>query len=70
MVTAPVKCALLNQLELSLLCFLAQLKGILTKQKYIAATVFVYDYIPIIYVHLLINLTSEEKLKAKQYLDA
>ena len=46
--------------------FVAQLKGILTKRRYRAATVFVDHYSRIRYVHLMSRLSSEETVKAKQ----
>jgi hypothetical protein len=45
---------------------IAQLKGILTKKRYIAATIFADHYSRPKYVHLMTRLTSEETIEAKQ----
>ncbi len=46
--------------------FIAQLKGTLTKKRYTAATVFIDHYSKLKYIHLMIKLTSKERMKAKR----
>ena len=69
-VMAPVQCASVDQLESTLPWLLAQLKGILAKQSYISATVFVDHFSRLGYLHLHNNLTSEETSKANQYFES
>ena len=69
-VTTPAQWVSLDQLESPLPGFLYQLKGRLTKQRYIYATLFLYPFSRIRYVHLQINLTSEDTSKLKQYFEA
>ena len=58
-VTVPVQCISVDQLKSLLPVFLAHLKGRLTKQWYIAETVFVGHFIRMSYLHLYSNQTSE-----------
>ena len=56
-VTASGKRVLVEQLESPIPGFLAQLKGRLTKEQYIATTFFVENFRCLVYVHLQRNLT-------------
>jgi pyruvate/2-oxoacid:ferredoxin oxidoreductase beta subunit len=45
--------------------FVAQLKGLLTKQRYKAVTIFVDHFSGFRYVHMMYNCSSNETIKAK-----
>jgi hypothetical protein len=60
------QCVSVDQMSLSQVGFIAQLKGSLTKKHYTAATVFVDHYSRLKYIHLMTKLTSEEMIEAKQ----
>ena len=45
--------------------FIAQLTGKLTKQQFKAATVFVDHFSGLHYIHMMINTSSDETIKAK-----
>ena len=45
--------------------FFAQLKGALTKKRYRCCTIFVDNYSRLRYVHLQVDDTAEETMKAK-----
>jgi hypothetical protein len=59
------QCVSVNQMILTQVGFIAQLKGTLTKKRYTAATAFVGHYSRLKYIHLMTNLTSEETVEAK-----
>ncbi len=65
-VTKAGQCVSVDQLILTQVGFIAQLKGTLTKKRYTAATVFVDHYSRLKYIHLITKLTSEETMEAKQ----
>eukprot|EP00957_Ditylum_brightwellii_P036832 2789188-Ditylum_brightwellii.AAC.1 len=65
-VMAPGQCVSVDQLEISMQGFIAQLKGALTKQHYHIATVFTDHYPGYTYAHLQNNLTIEEIVLAKR----
>ncbi len=65
-VTKAGQCVSVDQIILTQVGFIAQLKGSLTKKCYTVATVFVDHYSKLKYVHLMTKLTSEEMIKAKQ----
>ena len=60
----------MDQLESQFKGFLDQIKVRMTKKQYIFANVFLDHDSRISYVHLHINLTSEETLKANQSFEA
>ncbi len=60
------QCVIVDQMILTQVGFIAQLKGSLTKKRYTAATVFVDHYSRLKYIHLMTKLTSEETIEAKQ----
>ena len=64
--TSPGEIVLVDQLESPTPGFIAQLKGILTKDRYHAATVFMDQYSQYTYVHLQQTLSSKDTLEAKQ----
>ena len=72
--TRPGECVSVDQMESTTKGLIAQLKGILTKQRYRYATVFIDHYSRFSYVHLQQTLTSSETLEAKiafeQYADS
>lgn len=59
-----------DQLESSTPGFIGQLKGILTKSKYKAATVFIDHYSDLTYIHLNQSLTGHETVEAKKAFEA
>jgi hypothetical protein len=59
------ECVSVDQLESSVLGLIGQMKGHPTKSRYLVATVFVYHYSNLSYVHLQISTTSEETVQAK-----
>jgi hypothetical protein len=64
--TKAGQCVSVNQMILTQVGFIAQLKGTLTKIRYTAATVFVDHYSRLKYIHLMIKLTSKDTIEAKQ----
>ncbi len=64
--TKAGQCVSVDQLVSTQVGFIAQLKGTLTKKRYMAATVFVDHYSQLKYIHLMTKLTSEETMEAKQ----
>ena len=63
--TEPGQIVSVDQLESPTPGFIAQLKGTLTKQHYIYATVFVDQYSRLSYVHLQRTITSDKTVQAK-----
>jgi hypothetical protein len=59
------QCVSVNQMILTQVGFIAQLKGTLTKKCYTAATVFVDHYSRLKYIHLMTKLTSKEMIESK-----
>jgi hypothetical protein len=57
------QCISVDQLTSMQIGFIAQLKGSLTKNQYIAATVFINHYSKLKYIHLMTKLTFEEKME-------
>jgi hypothetical protein len=64
--TKAGQCVIVDQMILTQVGFIAQLRGTLTKKCYTAATIFVDHYSRLKYVHLMTRLTSEETMEAKQ----
>jgi hypothetical protein len=64
--TAPGQIVSVDQMISTQVGFIAQLKGALTKKRYIAATVFINHYSRLQYIHLMTRLTSQETIDAKQ----
>jgi hypothetical protein len=64
--TKPGECISVNQMESSQVGFFAQLKGKLTKKRYTGATIFVDHFSRLRFIHLMLNLSAEETLKAKR----
>lgn len=64
-ITKPGQCVSVDQLESTVPGLVAQLKGIPTKKRYGAATVFVDHHSGLSYVHLQSSTTAEETLEAK-----
>ncbi len=64
--TKPVQCVFMDQMISTQIGFYAQLKGILTKQRYRGATVFVDHFSGYKYIHLMTHLSSEETVAAKR----
>jgi hypothetical protein len=69
-VTGPGDCVSVYQLESSTPGFVAQLKGIITKRRYTCATVCVYHFSRIGYVHMHQHLTSDETVEAIHVFEA
>jgi hypothetical protein len=67
--TKAGKCVSVYQMILTQVGFIAQLKGTLTKKRYIAAIVFIDHYSRLKYIHLMTKLTSKETMEAKQALE-
>jgi hypothetical protein len=63
--TKPGQCISVDQMISTQVGFVAQLKGMLTKKRYKAATVFVEHYSRLQYIHLMTTLSSEETVAAK-----
>ena len=61
----PGDCVSIDQMESSTPGFVGQIKGILTKQRYRAITVFVDHYSRYTYIHLQKDMTSESTIQAK-----
>ncbi len=70
LVTKPGECVSVDQLDSTTLGFIGQLKGIPTTKCFNAATIFVDNYSRLSYIHLQLNLTSEETMKAKTAFEA
>jgi hypothetical protein len=66
MATKAGQCVCVDQLVSTQVGFIAQLKGTLTKKRYMAATIFVDHYSWLKYIHLMTKLTSEETMEANQ----
>ena len=64
--TQPGQVVSVGKLESSTLGFVAQLKGILTNQRYKYASIFVDQYSDLTFVFLQKRLTSEETVLAKK----
>lgn len=64
-ITAPGQCVSVDQLESTAPGLIAQMKGILTRQRYRAATVFVDHFSGLSYVHLQKSTNAVETLAAK-----
>jgi hypothetical protein len=64
--TKAGQCVSVDQMILTQVGFIAQLKGTLTKKRYTVATIFIDHYLRLKYVHLMTRLTSEETIEAKQ----
>ena len=69
-ITKPGDCISMDQLESSTPGLVAQLKGIPTKARYCAATVFVDHYSGLAFVYLQRTLSSEETVQAKHAFEA
>ena len=68
--TKPGECVSVDQLESTTPGFIAQFKGVLTKDQYRASTVFVDHFSRFIYIHLQRGLTSAETVQAKRAFEA
>lgn len=68
-INGPGDCVSVDQLESRTPGFIAQSKGILTKQRYEYATVFVDHYSRLSYVYLMKSLTGEETVEAKKHFE-
>lgn len=64
-ITAPGQCVSVDQLESTTPGLIAQMKGLLTRQRYRAATVFVDHFSGLSYVHLQKSTNAIETLAAK-----
>ena len=62
--TAPGQYVSIDKIVSTQVGFVAQIKGRLTKRRYLASTVFVGHYSRTLYVHLMYHLTSNETLQA------
>ena len=69
-ITKPGDCVSVDQLESTTPGLIAQLKGIPTKARYRAATIFVDHYSGLSYVHLQTSLSSEDTVRAKKAFEA
>jgi hypothetical protein len=63
--TKPGECVSVDQMESLQVGFFAQLKGKLTKKRYPGATIFVDHFSRLRFIHLMLDLSAEETLKAK-----
>jgi hypothetical protein len=63
--TKAGQCVSVDEMILTQVSFIAQLKGTLIKKRYTVATIFVDHYSRLKYVHLMTRLTSEETNEAK-----
>jgi hypothetical protein len=66
LITAPGLCVSVDQLESPIPGLLAHMKGLPTKQRYSAATIFVDHYSRQGYVHLQESLNASDTLRAKE----
>ena len=64
--TKPGQCVSVDQLESRLPGFIAQLKSKLTNKRYNTATIFIYHFSDLSYVHLQQSTSSVETLEAKR----
>jgi hypothetical protein len=64
--TKPGECVSVNQMESLQVGFFVQLKGKLTKKRYTGATIFVDHFSRLRFIHLMLDLSAEETLKAKR----
>jgi hypothetical protein len=64
--TKAGQCVSVDQMILTQVGFIAQLKGTLTKKHYASATIFIDHYLRLKYIHLMTKLTSEETMEAKR----
>jgi hypothetical protein len=64
--TKPGECISVDQMESSQVGFFAQSKGKLTKKQYTGATIFVDHFSRLRFIHLMLDLSAEETLKAKR----
>jgi hypothetical protein len=64
--TKPGECVSINHMVSTHVGFFAQLKGVLTKKRYKAASIFVDHFSRLPFVHLMQDLSSEESVKAKR----
>ena len=62
---APGECVSVDQLVSSQVVFIAQNKGQLTRERYMAATIFVDQYLRLIYIYFMKNISSDETIQAK-----
>ena len=65
-ITRPDQCVSVNMLYSPQVGFIAHMKGRLTKERYIYATVFVDHLSDLKYVHCMYKITSEETIHAKK----
>lgn len=66
----PGQCISVDQLQSTTPGFIAQLKGLLTRRRYTAATIFVDHYSGYSYVHLQPDMTSDSTVAAKEAFEA
>jgi hypothetical protein len=66
MATKAGQCVSVDQMILTQVGFIVQLKGTLTKKHYTVASVFINHFSRLKYIHLMTKLTSEETMEAKQ----
>jgi hypothetical protein len=64
--TKPGECISVDQMASTEVGFFAQMKGKLTKKRYRCATIFVHHFSRLRFVHLQINDSSAETLRAKR----
>jgi hypothetical protein len=69
-VTSPGQCVSIDQLVSPTPGYIAQLRGIPTRKRYQAATVFVDQYSGIGFVHVQKSTTAEETIEAKEKFEA
>jgi hypothetical protein len=65
-VTKPEECVSIDHMISMDVGFFAQLKGKLTSKRYRAASIFVDHFSYLRFVHLMQNLSSDKKIKAKE----
>jgi hypothetical protein len=63
--TKPGQCVSVNHIISTQVGFVAQSKGMLTKKRYRAATMFIDHFLRLQYVHLMMTLSSKETVAAK-----
>ena len=64
--TFPGQCVSVDQLESLTPGLIAQMKGILTTKRYMAATIFINHFSRLSFVHLQSTLSSEDTIQAKK----
>ena len=69
-VTKPAECISVDQMESRTPGFIGMMRGLLTKQRYICATVFVDHYSDFTYTHLQRSTSMKDTLKAKTTIEA